>query len=210
MLICLSSLTPLIAFIHKMSWIDEPPPIHFTTGGSMSPPQNADSVLAVPETKSELRDRVPEEGNQELRSAEEALQNLVAGTAAVTGEEFFPALVRHLAIALGVRMAVVTECTDKTFAKARVLSRWKDDQWDGGFEYSTDNTPCSRVLNGGRLCYYPDHVQDHFPGNEFLPAFGAACYLGAPLFDTDAKQSATCTSSTASLCLMASVRSRSS
>lgn len=123
----------------------------------------------------------------ERKRAEEAMQNLVAGTASVTGEEFFPALVRHLALALDVRMAVVTECVDEQFTKAHVLSRWKDSQWDGGFEYETYNTPCSVVLNGSKICYYPDHVQDHFPGNDFLPAFGAICYLGAPLFDPDGK-----------------------
>ncbi len=123
----------------------------------------------------------------ERKQAEEAMQNLVAGTSSVTGEEFFPALVRHLALALDVRMAVVTECVDETFTKARILSRWKDDEWDGGFEYETHNTPCSVVLNGSRICYYPDHVQDHFPGNDFLPAFGAVCYLGAPLFDPEGK-----------------------
>jgi PAS domain S-box-containing protein len=123
----------------------------------------------------------------ERKRAEEALQNLVAGTASVTGGEFFPALVRHLALALDVRMAVVTECVDQTFAKARILSRWKDSQWDSGVEYETHNTPCSVVLNGSKICYYPDHVQDHFPGNEFLPAFGAVCYLGAPLFDPEGR-----------------------
>lgn len=123
----------------------------------------------------------------ERKRAEEAMQNLVAGTASVTGEEFFPALVRHLALALDVRMAVVTECVDEHFTKARVLSRWKDDEWDGGFEYETNNTPCSVVLNGSRVCYYPDHVQDHFPENDFLPTFGAVCYLGAPLFDPGGK-----------------------
>jgi PAS domain S-box-containing protein len=124
---------------------------------------------------------------RELRRADEALQNLVAGTASVTGEEFFPALVRHLASALGVRMAVVTECTDEKFEHARQLARWKDGEWDSGLEYATENTPCSEVLKGGGMCFYPDHVQDHFPGNPFLPAFGAACYLGAPLFDTEGK-----------------------
>ncbi len=123
----------------------------------------------------------------ELPGTEEALQNLVAGTAAVTGEEFFPALVRHLAAALGVRMAVVTECADERFEHARQLARWKDNAPDSGHEYPTDNTPCSHVLKGGKLCFYPDHVQDHFPGNTFLLAFGATCYMGAPLFDTEGK-----------------------
>lgn len=123
----------------------------------------------------------------ELRRADKALQDLVAGTASVTGEEFFPALVRHLAAALDVRMAVVTECLDESGERARQLARWIDGGADSGLEYLTDNTPCSAVLKSGGLCYYPDHVQDNFPGNTFLPAFGAVSYLGAPLFDSEGK-----------------------
>jgi PAS domain S-box-containing protein len=150
--------------------------------------RNDSSVDVLPPSQAQgipLEER--EQSQRELQRADEALQNLVAGTASVTGEEFFPALVRHLAAALGVRMAVVTECLDESFEHARQLARWKDGQLDSGLEYATDNTPCSRVLKGGGLCFYPDHVQDHFPGNTFLPAFGAVCYLGAPLFDTNGK-----------------------
>jgi PAS domain S-box-containing protein len=146
---------------------------------------NAVDVLSPSQTIDHMAQE--ETTQRELYRADEALQSLVAGTASVTGEEFFPALVRHLAVALGVRMAVVTECTDERFEHARQLARWKDGQWDNGLEYATENTPCSRVLKGGGMCFYPDHVQDHFPGNTFLPAFGATCYLGAPLFDTEGK-----------------------
>ena len=45
----------------------------------------------------------------ERQRAERSLQNIVAGTALVTGEQFFPALVHHLATALDVRYAVVSE-----------------------------------------------------------------------------------------------------
>ncbi len=147
-------------------------------------PRNASvDILSQSQTIDSMAEE--EASQRELHRVDEALQNLVAGTASVTGEEFFPALVRHLAVALGVRMAVVTECTGAKFEQVRQLARWKDGQWDSGLEYATENTPCEKVLKSGGMCFYPDHVQDHFLGNTFLPAFGAACYLGAPLFDTD-------------------------
>ena len=117
--------------------------------------------------------------------SDDALHDLVAGTSPVTGQAFFPALVEHLAAALNVRMAVVTECLDDQFHHVRQLARWKDGSLDGGLEYDTDNTPCSKVLLSGGTCYYPDHVQEHFPGNTFLPAFGAITYLGIPLIDAE-------------------------
>src|SRR5262249_59082460 len=46
----------------------------------------------------------------EMKSAEETLRSIMEGTAAVTGGDFFASMVRHLARALQVRYAFVTEC----------------------------------------------------------------------------------------------------
>jgi PAS domain S-box-containing protein len=121
------------------------------------------------------------------KHAESALQDLVEGTAAVTADEFFPALVKHLAHALSVRIAVAAECTDPSFTHARVLARWEGDQWSERFEYPTHNTPCEVVLQSGAACLYRDQVQAHFPGNDYLPANGIVSYLGVPLFDPSGK-----------------------
>ena len=45
----------------------------------------------------------------ERKRTEDAIRALVAGTASVTGEEFFPVFVRQLAAAVGTRYAFVTE-----------------------------------------------------------------------------------------------------
>jgi PAS domain S-box-containing protein len=63
------------------------------------------------------------------KRAENALKSLVAGTAAVTGGEFFSALVQHLAAALGVRYALVTEGVGEPIGKARTLAFWAGDNW---------------------------------------------------------------------------------
>jgi PAS domain S-box-containing protein len=142
-------------------------------------PKRAKSILAIFATRAAME--------LQRKKTEQALKNLVAGTAAVTGEEFFPALVKHLAITLDVRQAIVTECLDSTFERVRALAVWRDGTWLTPFEYETMNTPCSVVLGQRGICFYPDHVQDHFPGNTFLPWFGARTYLGAPLFDADGR-----------------------
>src|SRR5579883_474781 len=48
----------------------------------------------------------------ERQRAEETLQTIVAGTASVTGNDFFPALVQNLAIALDVAYVMVCETVD--------------------------------------------------------------------------------------------------
>jgi PAS domain S-box-containing protein len=117
------------------------------------------------------------------KQAEEALQALVAGTAAVTGKEFFSALVRHLADALGVRYVVLAERIDEDLSRARVLSFWADDKLLDTFEYELANTPCEVVLQEG-MCFYSSGVQQLFPQDKDLLALNVESYLGAPLVDT--------------------------
>jgi len=120
----------------------------------------------------------------ERKKTEQALHELVAGTATVTGEEFFPALVRHLAAALGVRYALVSECVNNSLERVRSLAFWYDDRWEGSIEYDLAGTTCEAVLREGKMCYYPDHIQELFPKErDALAAMRAVCYLGTPLFD---------------------------
>ena len=113
---------------------------------------------------------------------EAALQNLVAGTSTATGNEFFTALVRHLATALGVGYVLVAESLGAEHQHVRVLAYWADGQWVQQFDYETVHTPCQQVYQGGRLVYFPDHIRQLFANHDVLRAPRAACYLGLPLF----------------------------
>ncbi|MCX7592532.1 MAG: PAS domain S-box protein [Fischerella sp.] len=134
-------------------------------------PSGEDEVLAI------VRDIT------ERKQNEEALQALVAGTAAVTGEEFFPALVRHLAAALGVRYALVAEKVDTEYTKARVLAFWAGDGLAENFEYELANTPCENVAKQG-MAYYLFGVQQLFPLDRNLVTIQAESYLGASFIDS--------------------------
>ncbi|MFH7026701.1 MAG: PAS domain S-box protein [Heteroscytonema crispum UTEX LB 1556] len=117
----------------------------------------------------------------ERKRAEESLQALVAGTASVTGEEFFSALVRHLATALEVRYAIVAERVGEN-SKARVLAYWTGDKLEETFEYDLANTPCEISLKEG-VAYYPSALQQLFPLDKDLVTMQAESYLGASLID---------------------------
>ncbi|WP_375503956.1 PAS domain S-box protein [uncultured Nostoc sp.] len=120
----------------------------------------------------------------ERKQAEEALQALVAGTAAVTGEEFFPVLVRHLANALGVCYVILAERITGDSGRARVLSFWAGDKLSETFvEYALANTPCEVVLQEG-MRSYPCNIQQLFPQAKDLVILEAESYLGTPLVDT--------------------------
>ena len=121
-----------------------------------------------------------------IRAGHEEMQALLAGTASVTGEEFFPVLVQHLAQALHVKYALVTELLEGDKKKTHCLSIRMGDQWGPGFFYSLEDTPCGEVIQSGEA-YYPDNVQALFPNDQDLIDLGAVSYKGIRLDNSQGK-----------------------
>ncbi|MBD2497654.1 GAF domain-containing protein [Nostoc sp. FACHB-280] len=118
----------------------------------------------------ELRDR---------QRIELTLQKLVEGTAAVTGEEFFPALVSHIAEALNVSYVLVTEKLDN---QLHTLGFWAKGALQPTIAYNSALTPCEYALNNGEF-YCQSQVQAFFPDNLDLANIQAESYLGIALKD---------------------------
>ncbi|MCT7962152.1 PAS domain S-box protein [Laspinema sp. D1] len=117
------------------------------------------------------------------KQAEKALQNIISGTAAVTGEEFFPVLVQHLATALGVPYVLLSQLQGTEEKQLKTLAFWGGDRLADNFEYELCGTPCEVVIEEARLCHYPDRLQELFPNAPALATINAVGYLGVPLFD---------------------------
>ncbi|MDZ8184058.1 MAG: AAA family ATPase [Nostoc sp. ChiSLP02] len=113
----------------------------------------------------------------ELKTAETTLQNLVMGTAAVTGQDFFPALVHHIAEALHVPYALVTELVE---GKLKALAFWAHGALQPQIFYFPARTPCEFALREG-LFYCESNVQQTFPEDLDLVAMQAESYLGISL-----------------------------
>jgi formate hydrogenlyase transcriptional activator len=116
----------------------------------------------------------------ERHLAEETFRSIVIGTASATGKDFFPSLVRHMANALRVRFAFITDCDDQKRAKA--LAVWKGESFGETFEFYIAETPCEKVLHG-EVCHYKDNLCQLFPGDKGLAEWGAESYLGVPMLD---------------------------
>jgi predicted ATPase/signal transduction histidine kinase len=129
-----------------------------------------------------LAHRMRQEMSERLR-AEDTLRAIEAGTAAVTGADFFRALVCNLAQSLHVRYAFVAECCVSAAGAgpaARTRAFWKGDHFGSQLEYEAAGTPCQDVL-AGHICHHADDVQAKFPGDSSLAWWGARSYLGMPL-----------------------------
>ena len=117
-----------------------------------------------------------------LRQQEEALRLMVEGTASKTGNAFFRSCVSHLAKALQVCYALVTEWGNEEKTKLRTLAFWQGGDFGENFEYELGNTPCDHVLYG-KPNYFAANVQARFPGNQKLVQLNAQSYWGAPMID---------------------------
>jgi formate hydrogenlyase transcriptional activator len=115
-----------------------------------------------------------------LKKREAMLRMVIEGTASELGGEFFHSLVKHLAAALGVKYAFVSEfCPDK--ANVRTLAFWAGDRFEDNFEYALIHTPCEKVL-AGEMYHCTDGVADRFPGNkQDLDELEVASYLAIPV-----------------------------
>jgi PAS domain S-box-containing protein len=97
------------------------------------------------------------------------------------GPEFFQSLVRHLAEALDVPYAFVTEFP-KAPPHARPLAVWERDRLGSNFEYDCTGTPCAEVVRGG-LVHYPTGVSRLFPRAKRLVERGIDSYMAVPFLD---------------------------
>jgi PAS domain S-box-containing protein len=119
----------------------------------------------------------------ERKRSEEAINALVRGTASVTGEEFFPVLVRQLAAALEVSYAFVTELIPGSRTKLRILASWERTAWGAPIEYESGHTPCGIVLRDG-MAYYASDVQRAFPDDRYLIDRAITSYLAIAMVGT--------------------------
>lgn len=119
----------------------------------------------------------------EFKQTERQFQELIAGTAAMTGKAFFPALASHIAKALDVSYVLVTEQIDATL---RTLAFWANGALQPTYSYPVSQTPCERVLQAGEF-YCEAAVQEIFPNDLDLVEMAAQSYLGLALRDTQGK-----------------------
>jgi PAS domain S-box-containing protein len=112
------------------------------------------------------------------RRVEEALGDLVAGTAATGGEALFGELVLRLGRALRVKYASVAELVDG--GRLRTLARHIDGRLAANVEYPIEGTPCAGVLDGS-VCHVRSGVADGYPGDERLRRLAAQSYVGTAL-----------------------------
>jgi formate hydrogenlyase transcriptional activator len=122
------------------------------------------------------------QAHEALARAEEMVRAIAEGTATATGRDFFYSLVRHLALALRVRHAVLSERLAEP-DRVRTLAFWRAGAFAENLEYDVTATACGLVL-GGKVAVFPADVQRLFPEDRDLAELDAQSYLGVPVLDS--------------------------
>ncbi len=118
------------------------------------------------------------------KQGEERLRAIVEGTSSTIGTDFLRSLVRHLAGALGMEYAFVSEVVDPSVSRVRLLALWEIDDYSPPFEYDLRGTPCEEVV-GREISYHPSGVWQLFPEDRWLEKTRIESYIAVPLFDRE-------------------------
>ena len=117
---------------------------------------------------------------------EPALRTILEGTATVTGERFFEALVENLAKALHTHAAWVTEYFPES-RRLKALAFYLNGSFLKDWAMDLAGTPCEHVIDQARLIHFPDNLLNLFPIDPDIAGLKAASYIGLPLTDTAGK-----------------------
>ncbi len=141
--------------------------------------------LRTPEQLEVINQELEKEVAERQRT-ENILQTILTGTASMTGEAFFPALVQNLAIALKVPYVFVAEKIGEHGQESlQTLAFWSSNQLVENIQFDLQDTPCYQVLSSQELCYYPENLQQLFPKASKLQQINAESYIGVPLLDNN-------------------------
>ena len=86
-----------------------------------------------------------------------SVRRILEGTAGITGERFFAALVEALSRVLGTYGAWVSEYIAPS-RQLRTLALWVDGRLVPEVTIDIAGTPCEAVIDGARLVHYPERL----------------------------------------------------
>ena len=119
-----------------------------------------------------------------LDHSEQLLNMISQSTASYSGLNFFKVLMQHMAEAMHVDKAFITECMDQPPTRVRMLAFWSADNFADNMEYDLNGTPCDIVINRKQDCLVKENLGKEYPKEKGF----AESYYGVPIFNTEGDQ----------------------
>ncbi|MGG6268076.1 hybrid sensor histidine kinase/response regulator [Leptolyngbya sp. AN03gr2] len=124
---------------------------------------------------------------QKIAQTDAALLEVTQGVSAVTGRDFFDALVLHFAKVLSVDYVYIGRLIEPEQEAIQTIAVCAHGQNSENFDYSLHDTPCEQVIRNRKLCCYPRQVQALFPSAPLLAPLNIESYVAVPFFDSGGK-----------------------
>jgi PAS domain S-box-containing protein len=121
----------------------------------------------------------------ERRKLEDAERFLLEFGRRHRGEDFFSALARYLAEALGMDYVCIDRLHGDEFS-ARTVAVFSDGRFEDNVEYALKDTPCGEVV-GKTICRFDAGVRQLFPSDAALQQLEAESYVGTTLWSFDGR-----------------------
>ncbi|MDO8904877.1 PAS domain S-box protein [Hydrogenophaga sp.] len=112
---------------------------------------------------------------------EALLLDVARGVTGKTGEDFFPALTRHMALSLDADMVVIGEL--RAEQRIKTLSVWREGGHSRDFNFATQDLPCGQTLHESGLCVHAEQLAARFPKDKQLIDAGFQAYVGQSMRD---------------------------
>jgi len=119
-----------------------------------------------------------------LREREETLRVIAEGTAAQVGGDFFVSLVKHVATALRVDYAYISQLAEDG-TRFRSKAAWGKGQLLSPFDVPARG-PCETVVKNSCI-YHPNKLRELYPHVQLIQDIGVDSYCGVPLVDSTGK-----------------------
>lgn len=119
-----------------------------------------------------------------LQDRERILRSITEATLATIGGEFFQSLVKHVATALGVEYAYISELKpDGSMFQSKAA--WAKDRFLPPFDVPAKG-PCETVLTK-QCVHHPDMLPSLYPQVQLIQDFGVVSYCGVPVVDSSGR-----------------------
>jgi len=126
------------------------------------------------------------EGLKRQRTTETAITQIMLGVSTATGDDFFQAIICHMADVLQTDSCGIVSLQDDNAEVMKTLALYLDGEVLPNQQYALKGTPCETII-GQTVKTYASNLQQHFPDDDRLVQHDMQSYVGIPLFDSHNK-----------------------
>lgn len=119
----------------------------------------------------------------EEKQRERLLREIAEGLAVQSSEDFFAAMVQHLAYAVEADRVMVCELVDPHTLQE--LATWRDGALQAGRRFALNGTPCEQVSIDNRTLVIDSGLSSQFPSSDWIRKCGFEAYMGYSMHDED-------------------------